>query len=72
MERLGRALDELAEAYRDARRLVFDRLPPGTEISDARLAEEQLQALRRFYAAESAVRFRDWASDPEPQGEEIA
>lgn len=63
MDRLGSALDEMGEAYREARRLVFDRYPPGTTADDARLTDEQRAALRRFNAAEQAVRQRYWETD---------
>lgn len=65
LQRLGEALDEMSAAYAEARRLVFDRYPPGVRLDDERLSPEERHALRRFHAAEHAVRQRSWESAAE-------
>jgi hypothetical protein len=45
-------LDETDAAYREVRRLVFDRIPTGEPLRRYRLSDVQWRAMERFERAE--------------------
>ena len=51
LRRFDAATDAAAEAYSDARRLVYDHTPNGP-VDEASLSDEQLAALHRLQRAE--------------------